>query len=260
MQENRLIQPRTGPYTGIWMPPRQIYGSQKKSGDTTDKFYYFNGEVTTNVDGLPAEAEAAPFKTISMYHDHDFFWMVPYDATALPVGNGLQDEIEPDSDEDAEGDSDEEPDRNAVDWTVLYFLWRNVDWASEVSFTGNQQRLKTQRPDQHWANELLPSRNQATNESRTDDIRYGGLFGDLGILLGLVALSVKPSHVDAAMRRVVKGVTGDGAAAGWRRHNLAHHPRTDRRGVLIKIWTYPPYSTPQTLMDMEAGRLGLIYR
>lgn len=155
-------------------------------------------------------------------------------------------------------------------------MWSN--WASQCAFGANQERLYTQRPDQLWVDELLPMRNQAQYDRRTEDVRYGGLFGELGILLGLLALSVKPSNVDAAVQRAVRDVTlPDG---GWRRHNLAHQPRKyilkslsplsplthyttlglDRRGVLVKIWSYPPYSTSATLGQLEVGSYGKIYR
>ncbi|KAF2422128.1 hypothetical protein EJ08DRAFT_701780 [Tothia fuscella] len=263
MEENRLIQPRTHPYTGFWMPPRQIHGSRKKLGNTTAKFYYFNGHQTEGIDTLPQEA--ALFKTASMYHDHEWFWMVPYDATTSPVGNGRQDGLDPDTNEDededaeAEIDWDEQPNLNTVDWTILYFLWHKADMASEATFTGNQLRLATQRPDQKWATELIPTGNQAPLKDRTTDIRFGGLLGDLAIILALLVLSVRPCDLDAVVKKVIRGVTGDGASAGWSKHGHSHL-RIDRRGVIIKIWTYPPYSTPQTLMDLEAGKFGLIYR
>jgi hypothetical protein len=35
---------------------------------------------------------------------------------------------------------------------------------------------------------------------------------------------------------------------------------TDRRGVLVKIWSYPPFSTAATLEQLEVGNYGKIYR
>jgi hypothetical protein len=103
-------------------------------------------------------------------------------------------------------------------------MWRNSDWASHCAFGANRQRLCGQRPDQRWVNELLPMRNQADLERRTTDTRYGGLYGDLGILLGLLALSVRVSDVDAAVRHAVRSVLGDNG--GWRSHGRPHQPRT----------------------------------
>ncbi|KAF2427291.1 hypothetical protein EJ08DRAFT_663043 [Tothia fuscella] len=182
------------------------------------------------------------------------------------VGNSLQDQNEPDSKEGADGDSNKVLDNDVVDWTILAFAWRN-NYASEVTLTDsqqsfytsdcNQQRLYGQRPDQRWVTELLPTRNHATKENRTDDTRYGGLYGELGRLLGLVALSVKPQDAESALTRVVSDVVG--TKGGWRNHNMAD-TRKDRSGVIIKVWCYPPYSTPGTLTALEKGFYGLIYK
>lgn len=83
MEENPDIPVRMS-NQGLWMPPRRRYGSLVKRGGTTGKQYYFNGNRASEIDELPEEAEM--YKTVSMYHDHDLFWMVPYDATELQVG------------------------------------------------------------------------------------------------------------------------------------------------------------------------------
>jgi hypothetical protein len=83
MEENPDIPVRTN-IQGLWMPPRRRYGSQVRRGGSTGKHYYFNGSTASEIDELPDEAEF--YKAVSMYHDHDLFWMVPYDATEYQVG------------------------------------------------------------------------------------------------------------------------------------------------------------------------------
>jgi hypothetical protein len=138
------------------------------------------------------------------------------------VGNGQQTEIEPDSDSDAEADDDEEDDPTTTDWSLLHFLWRNTDWASQAVQGGNEQRLNAQRPDQHWVAEILPTRHHADPTRHTSDVRYGGLYGDLGIILGLLALSLRHDHVDYAVRNCITDLHASG---GWRQHSRGSQSR-----------------------------------
>jgi hypothetical protein len=181
----------------------------------------------------------------------------------LPLGNGQQIEIEPDSesDLDAEADEDEENDPTTTDWKLLHFLWREKDKASMAVLGGNEQRLCAQRLDQAWVAELLPTRHHADPGNHTMDTRLGGMYGDLGIILGLIALSLHPDDVDSVLKtcpRAVRERSSKPGEGGWKEHNRASQ-RVDRRGVVVNIWSWPRVSTSEELQALENGEYGLIY-
>jgi hypothetical protein len=82
-------------------------------------------------------------------------------------------------------------------------------------------RLNTQRPDQGWVNELLTDRYHAEHHRRTHDPLYGGLNGDITILIGLVAFSVPDEKIEWALKHCIQHV--DGKDGGWKTHGLPRH-------------------------------------
>lgn len=152
----------------------------------------------------------------------------------IGLGNGQQTDVEPDddSDPDAEGESDDdESDEILQDWGLLYFMWNENDAVSQCVFQGNQQRLIYQRPDQGWVNDILSRRHHATHDRITTDIRYGGLIGDLGIIIGLIALSVRHGRVDETVQHCLRAVGGD--TGGWRRPRRTDVRRSNCRVCLL---------------------------
>ena len=202
---------------GQWQPPRALHGSQIRLGQSTNKYFYFNGERTTQINELPQQAEI--YRTVSMYYFSGHFYMVPYDCTLFPVGNGRADDGEDglSDEEDAEGEEEaEEPEINSIIWSLLRFHWLPQNFVSEARIGGSYARLNTQRADQRWVNKLLPSAYRADFSRRTGDPRYGGLNGDLAILIALLAFSAYDGATCDVFESSVRGVHG--ANGGWRMH------------------------------------------
>ncbi|TID13440.1 hypothetical protein E2P81_ATG11664 [Venturia nashicola] len=260
IEETPGIRPRLSQH-GFWLPPRTLFGSQIKEGHTTRKLFCFNGKTVTNwEDELPSAAVL--HRQISMYHSAGHFFIVPYDATRNQVGNGRQVDRGAgfdDDDEDAEADEDSEVDPTTVDWSVLSFHWKGEAYTSEAMIDARWHRLNTQRPDQAWVQELLPDSHHAEHSRHTREPKYGALNGDLAILIALVAFSGHASFVERAVKHCIRHVHGENG--GWRTHNQPRHQGwQEKRGVRVKVWSYPPYSTNIHLRSVERGDYGAIYR
>ncbi|KIW07293.1 hypothetical protein, variant 1 [Verruconis gallopava] len=213
---------------GRWQPPRALHGSQIRLGQSTDRFFYFNGERTAEIGELPQNAEL--YRTVSMYYSLGQFYMVPYDCTLYTVGSGRANDEEGDSseEEDAEGEDEGELEINSIDWSLLRFHWLSQGYLSEAWFNGSYPRLNTQRPDQHWVNRLLPSPYRAEFSRRTQDQLYGGLNGDLAILIALLAFSAYDGAVADVFEYSVRAVHGENG--GWKIHN-----RHEEEGCMFLI-------------------------
>jgi hypothetical protein len=195
-----------------------LHGSQIRLGQSTNKFFYFNGDRTMEIESLPDESVL--YKTISMYYSSGHFYMVPYDCTLWPVGSGRgnDDEDASSEEEDAEGEPEgEESEIHNIDWSLLRFHWKDEGYLSEAWFDGLYSRLNTQRPDQTWVNKLLPSPYRAEFSRRTSDPLYGGLNGDLAILIALLAFSAYDARVADVFKYTVRRVHGPNG--GWSIHN-----------------------------------------
>jgi hypothetical protein len=77
--------------------------------------------------------------------------------------------------------------------------------------------FSTQRPDQSWVNKLLPSHYRAEYARRTEDALFGGLNGDLAILIAILAFSAYDGATCDVLEYSVRGVHGPNG--GWKMHN-----------------------------------------
>lgn len=159
-----------------------------------------------------------------MYYCLGQFYMVPYDCTLYPVGSGrANDDGTASDEEDAEGEEEaEELEINSITWSLLRFHWIPEGFLSEAWFDGAYPRLNTQHPDQRWINKLLPSPYRADYGRRTDDRLYGGLNGDLAILIALLAFSAYDGATCDVFEHSVRGVhviPDSRREPGWRMHN-----------------------------------------
>ena len=181
MQQNESVADRI--VNGIWLPP-QLKEENEIIGK--GRIYCCNGGhfVQTQLpDGV------YEYCTVSMYHYASMIWIAQYDATKKSF---IVDEPETDDIEDKTSSGDSEP---YFGWSELSFLWEN----STVSFAtsaGDHTRLCKQRGDQEWAIALLPDRYYADQDNWTNDLELGGLTGELGIILGLIAFSVPLENLD----------------------------------------------------------------
>jgi hypothetical protein len=222
MRQNATARPRD--IQGIWCPPRVPGWNQLVAGDSTGTWFCFN--PTSNEIGRAYPITALPesavhYKDVSVYYDHDYFWCVPYDATQFGVGDWKQDLPEP---EEEDAPDDQEEDRFYHEWHLMKFTHDETTYASSVRIGAEKDQLLTQRPDQSWVHEIFPEVYHAPAGYRTPDTRFGALNGDLGLLLALVAFSVRPNDVLGAIERCVRG-------DGWR----AYGSRERRSGCKYRL-------------------------
>lgn len=195
-----------------------------------------------------------------MYYCQGNFFMVPYDCTQHQVASGRADDGPHDSEEeeDAEGEEEGDGQINTIDWSLLRFHWQPVGYLSEVWLGATQPHLNTQRPDQNWVDQILPTSYKAEFGRRTSDLLYGGLNGDLSILIGLLAFSAYDGAVAEVFKHSIRPVHSPNR--GWSTHHRSiEEGWVDRRGFVIKLWSWPPDSTNEHLHTMERGELGKIW-
>lgn len=193
MAHNGVRQRTTA--NGRWLPPKALGHNIKwqQPGVSTPVFYH-DGHAT-GPKNLPCNARE--YKVYSIYHDQAVFWTVDYDATRKPVADGQDFDAanggdrHPNDESDSESSSDDE---ELDDWRPLSFnpLEGNTQLISYAGRRLQSRTLLVQRPDQTWVNQLLPHTYQASPERRTRNTRYGGMVGELPLLIGLAAMSLPP--------------------------------------------------------------------
>lgn len=168
--------------------------------------------ITTIVPSIPNDAET--HRTYSMYIYNATIWTIKYDATDQEVRGGEDSSqssmYDPDDENDDEHEAtpfDEPPEsqieeesENDDDWVSMSFN----HGANHVSYAGRRKqhwRLCIKRTDQEWARLILPDPYMAQKE--TANPRYGGLVGDLPLLIGLVALAVADDRVSTALPKII---------------------------------------------------------
>lgn len=107
-------------------------------------------------------------------------------------------------------------DMESESWRPLRFDYDEVDYSSFVTSAGKHPQLRVQRPDQTWPAMLLPDIYHAYD--RVKDPRYGGLIGEMGIFLALIALSMPQEHLVHVLPSMY-------SAGSWRNHEH-RYPRT----------------------------------
>ena len=221
---------------GVWWPPRPLGSNILRAGETTGRWYYYDGQQTRQVNA-PATSTVTPYKTYSFYFDHQLIWVYTGDATIEQVGDGsgnprvprpgdYDDEDDEEDDEDGQGDnsSDEpdDPDENTSDWKIMHFDWpADNTYTSSVTARGEHPNLRLQGRDQPWVEQLIPERYFAAPNYRVLAARphnFGGMTGELPIMIALIAFSVRSNQVHAALTHCIRqaynphdiGQRGDG--------------------------------------------------
>ena len=165
---------------GRWQPPK-AHGNNRRYPST---HFYHDRERTAVVDFIPATALL--YKTFSVYHDHAVIWSVDYDATSRAVHDGRETSA-------ADGELEVEiPDNVELqdDWKKITFS-HTENYVSYVGRRLDQSRLCMHRPDQPWAQQILPD----SYTSRHPRQSYGGMNGELPLLIGLMALAIPEDDV-----------------------------------------------------------------
>jgi hypothetical protein len=144
--------------------------------------FYCNGQ-TISLAELPEEAVLCG--CYSLYYAQTYIWAINFDVSKHWVSDGVG---------QAPAPAEATPPHDG-NWKLLSFEHNDEDFSSVACYGGEHFQLRTQRPDQAWVTRLLPQFFHAPTESRTQDMRYGGLSGDLPLILGLIALTIHPDHV-----------------------------------------------------------------
>ena len=197
-----------------WQPPRPRRSNKLVDRHTTGNWYEFKNGRTTQVE-KPARARLEHFKTFSFYFSDGNIWIYPCDATRYQVGDGLgsrriagsptPNEETDVSSSDYETDNDN--DRRMEDWRPLSFkcpIPGDNSFCSYATIRAQEETLRLQRPDQASLSQLLPDRYHAAPEARRAPQGYGGLVGELPILVALIAYSVRPDRVDGALTHCLR--------------------------------------------------------
>lgn len=142
-----------------------------------------------------------PHHTFSMYYSDGYgFWVLPDDATGEPQWA----------------------------WRPLTFEHDDQDYSSYLTSAGEHYTLRCQRTDQLWPQMLLPDIYQARPANISQS--YGGLKGDLGIFLALIAFSMTREHMQTYLRTLF-------SRGAWQLHGLPNGRELQPSVVL------PKYST-----------------
>ncbi|KAF2096092.1 hypothetical protein NA57DRAFT_59151 [Rhizodiscina lignyota] len=212
---------------GIWMPPVVMGGNRKEPGDTTGVLFYFDGNTVHRWQQSIEDLQLTPYRVMSFYYDQGRFWCVPFDATTQTIGGNEDD------------DEDDGNDNHAPDaWGLVGFQheWDpSQTYTSYIMRNGSQPRLICQRPSQRWPRTLLPPNFHSQDFTSDDYAQYGGMIGELNVIIALMAFSVKSHRVEQTLPQCMRqdrwrGPTLDtdsNIGRGWK----------DQRGIIVRIWT-----------------------
>ncbi|KAB2578082.1 hypothetical protein DBV05_g3137 [Lasiodiplodia theobromae] len=201
---------------GVWLPP---VGNASRI--VSHHLFCFNGMAVYDLGNVAEAPEGSEvYSTRSLYHYSSTFWALNYDATVNSVNYG-----------------------HFADWNHVGFDHgdRTINW---VGFAGEQRRLGLQR-EQPWVHTLLPENHQPYEFSM--DGRYGGLSGELSVLIALIAFSIRPEWLFHGLNNCMR-------QGQWGGHQH-RHGRIDGRGMVVKVYTMPGMSTAQELREFEATRI-----
>jgi len=172
MQEDPEIAPLPNPQ-GFWVP-RTTAGSNRLVGGGISGLYWKcdGNRIAPTSSKLPEGS--IPFKTYSFYYDQ-VFWISDSDAAQTTV--------------------------EANAWRRLCFDHYDEDYSSGLTIAGEHLTLRTQRRNQIWPRVLLPNIYHAPPISFSNNscTQYGGLTGELPILLALIAFSISKNHAASAI-------------------------------------------------------------
>ncbi|KAF1996974.1 hypothetical protein P154DRAFT_300093 [Amniculicola lignicola CBS 123094] len=210
--------------SGQWYPSPENGAHIRTEGGVTHRWYFCDGQIIYEVRQLPVGAEH--FKTMSMYFGGGSgLWVLDGDALVPPD--------------------------DAV-WHTLHFEHSAEDYSSYVTFAAEHSTLRLQ--GKGWPTLLLPDIYHTTSTHP----EYGGLKGELPILLGLVALSTSKDYLYSVLPTTF-------TQGEWQVHKYGC-PRMNQRGIVVYVYTCPvgyyegaKGSTKQELIDYEEGVYGKYY-
>lgn len=161
-------------------------------------YYYCNGQRISNMTSLPDDV--ALFHSYSVFYDRGF-WVLPADLRYEDIRqqNAAAEEGKDQNDAGLSPDSEDMNNDDKLNWRRISFDWDEQDYSSYVYWAGEHETLRLQRTDQAWVSALLPDIYHGPSTSLHPG--YGGLNGDLALILALVAFSVRPRDVPERLTR-----------------------------------------------------------
>ncbi|KAJ5060867.1 hypothetical protein J3E72DRAFT_240727 [Bipolaris maydis] len=190
-------------------------------GGVSGQWWQCDGNQIRGNQQLPQGAR--PYNTYSVFYIGGFgFWVLKGDATNA------------------------ETYRNSSTWQPLYF---QHDPRREYSYLCNAEQHRTvdlRRRDQNWLRMLLPDI-YYESAAEVNHPRCGGLKGELGIFLALIAFAIRPQELQARLPQMF--TNGNWQVPVW----LTFLPTgQSERGVVVYVWTSPP-TTADELRAYELG-------
>ena len=150
---------------GRWIPSTNPGTNILVGGGISGQQWYCNGHYMQEVPELLTGF--SKYSTHSMYFSAGFgYWVLRGDPTTST-------ELE--------------------SWQPLRFDFDDSYYSSFVTSAGKNPQLRVQRPDQKWPAMLLPDIYHAYD--RTEDPNHGGLTGEMGVFLALIALSMPQKYL-----------------------------------------------------------------
>jgi len=206
---------------GTWMPPTSAGSNYLRGGGISGFYWYCTGTDIKRIITLPTGA--IHFSTYSIYY-HQGFWISDCDASRSTEANP---------------------------WRKLSFEHHPTKLSSHLTIAGTQHTLRTQRPEQRWPRMLLPDIYHAPESSwAADGSSYGGLTGELPILLALIVFSVSKNNAETVIHNCV--------SQGEFQVHSENNGRVNERGLVVRVWTCPG-QTADELNGFEDGNFGNYY-
>jgi hypothetical protein len=193
---------------------------------------------TIRIYETPIPRDAQFYKTFSVYYVGGVgFWVLNGDARRPP---------------------------NDDDWHPLQFAFPNTDYAAYLTNAGQSQALHMQPQDGRWAHMLLPTTNHTHNPAPTAE--WGGLIGELPILLALVAFSTSREYLPSVLPYTFSNGSWV-TSHDWQMPSelspcaaqcLTNLLGMTKRGVVVSVYTCPQTYNPtgSTGLDLQNYELG----
>lgn len=181
---------------GNWLPPRSHGSNVLLPGYNTGRYYEYDDGRTRQVDIWQIGVPIRYYKIASFYFIDGRVRIWPEDATQYTIGEN-DDTTVSNADYDRNDDS-----KFMEDWQPLRFRFLKQSDSlptNYVTYKAKRSQLQCQQQISKGITELLPDRYMASPENHNVPEGYGGLSGNIAVLIALVAYSVSPALVEQAL-------------------------------------------------------------
>ncbi|EUC46769.1 hypothetical protein COCMIDRAFT_35636 [Bipolaris oryzae ATCC 44560] len=188
----------------------------------TGMWWYCDGTQIREIGQLPQDAQL--YITYSVFYIGGFgFWVLKGDATISDTY------------------------RHSNTWQPLYF--RHFSQYSYLCNAGQHRTVASRRSNQNWLRLLPDIYYESAPVSNSPG--YGGLAGELGIFLALIAFTIRPQDLRTGLPQMFR----DG---NWEAPGAFSHGRQSERGVVVHVLTCQS-TTAEELHAYEQGHSARYY-